>query len=90
MRVGHEPRRELLVWQHRAPGARVLEQVGDVLGGERPHVHTVDGRHRRDVARAEALERAHVEVSVVPRRGTHRLVQRVGAAHSEQEMFVHT
>ena len=68
VRVGHQPARELLLGQHRASGADVLEQLRHVLGRERADVDAVDRRHRRDVAGAEALERAHVDVRV-PGRG---------------------
>ncbi len=60
-------RDELLLGQHLAAGADVGEQLGDILERERSDVDAVDGGHRRDVAGAEALERAHVEVGVIAR-----------------------
>ena len=80
MRVGDQAPRELLLRQHRTPRACVLEQLRDVLQRERPDVDAVDRGHRGDVARAEALERAHVEVRVVTGGSADRLVELVGAA----------
>ena len=64
--VGPTGRRgELLVLA--APGARALTLVDDHLGVrrlQRADVDAVDRGHRSDVARPEALERAHVEALV--------------------------
>ena len=43
------------------PARTSSSSVRHVRERERPDVHAVDRGHRRDVARAEALERAHVE-----------------------------
>ena len=56
--------------------------------GQRSDVLAVDRGHRRDVARAQALERAHVDVLVLGRRG-HRLVELVGAAQRARDVRAH-
>ena len=57
---------------------------------ERPDVLAVDRRHRRDVAGAEALEGAHVEVRVVAGRSS-RIAreQLVGAAQRARDVRAH-
>ena len=47
------------------PARASSSSVGTSSCVERADVDAVDRRHRRDVARAEALERAHVEVGVL-------------------------
>ena len=63
--------------------------VRQSLGLQRADVLAVDRRHRRDVARAQALERAHVEARVVAGGGEHRVVDRVGAAQRARDVRAH-
>ncbi len=75
------------------PALDVVEQLRHVGEAERPHVHAVDRGHRRDVAGAEALERAHVEFGLRVRsfggRLGDRLVQLVGAAQRAGDVGAH-
>ena len=57
--------------------------------GERPEVLAVDRRHRRDVARAEALEAADVEARVGAGGALHRLEQGVRAAQRARDVRAH-
>ena len=47
---------------HRLAGLQLADRLGRVLHGQRAHVAPVEGRHRRHVAGAEALELAQVQV----------------------------
>ena len=76
--VGRAPVAELLVGQHRAPRADVLDDLRGVLGVQRADVLAVDRGHRRDVARAQALERA-TWTSAPSAAADHRLEELVGA-----------
>ncbi len=80
VRVGDEAACELLVRQHRLPAADVGEQLRDVGDAERADVDAVDRGHRCEIAGAEALEGAYVELRVLADGLADRLVQRVGAA----------
>ena len=71
---------ELALGQHGATRAQVLEQCGRVAGLERAHVGAVHGRHRRDVARSQALEGAHVYIGIALGGRGDRVEERVGAA----------
>ena len=72
---------ELLVREHLAPFLDVVAQALDVLVDERADVDAVDRGHRGDLARAEALEGAHVEVRVA---AEHVLDVRVELVRAEQ------
>ena len=90
-RVGDRAARELLLGQHARPRAHVRRAgAGTSAVRERPDVDAVDRGHRRDVAGAEALERAHVDVGSVARRPPRIAAYSSSAPRSEQEMFVHT
>ena len=67
--------RELLVGQRLLAVAQLVDQRRAVRRARAARCTSQLTRgHRRDVARAEALERAHVEVDVVARGVEHRLV----------------
>ena len=68
------------------PARMSSSSCGTSLELERPDVDAVDRGHRRDVARAEALERAHVEVCVVAGRLADGREQRVGAAQRARDV----
>ena len=59
---------ELAVGQRLLAAAHRVEHGGDLVGAHRADVAAVDRDHRGDVARAQALEGADVEVGVARRR----------------------
>ena len=71
--------------QHRAAGPEVLDDLPAVAGLERPDVLAVDRGHRRDVARAETLERAHVH-GFSGRGPHHGVEQLVGAQQRARDV----
>ena len=60
--------------------------VGDLADLDRADVGAVDRHHRRDVARAEALELAQVDARVVADLVEERLVELVGAAQRARDV----
>src|SRR5438874_344168 len=61
-RLGDGRAHELLLRQGLGAVAQLADQRGAVVERQRPDVHAVHGGHRGDVARAQALEGADVEV----------------------------
>ena len=82
-------RRELLGRQQRLALARLAQQLGHLVELERAEVDAVDRGHGRDVAGAEALEVAHVEVRVALGLLAEALVQRVGAVERARDVRAH-
>ena len=80
---------QLLVGQHLAALQQVAHDRLAVVGRQRPDVLAVDRGHRRDVARAEALEAAHVEARVAAGGLEHRRVDVVGAAQRARDVRAH-
>ena len=63
-RVGALAQVQLLAGQRRHALADLLDERRHLVERDRADVDAVDGRHRRDVAGAQALEAAHVELRV--------------------------
>ena len=89
-RVGDLAAQQLLVAAAPRAGAQLVDERRRVGELERADVGAVDRGHRRDVAGAEALERAHVEVGVVAGRRRCSAAKSSSAPRSEHEMFVQT
>ena len=83
------PVADLLVGQHGRPALQVLDDPAPRRRLQRADVLAVDRRHRRDVAGAQALERAHVDVSSLGGRCHHRLEQLVGAEQRARDVGAH-
>ncbi len=79
---------QLLVREHGAPGVEVLDDPLGVGELQRADVLAVDRGHRPDVAGAQALERAHVDVLALGRR-RHRVVELVGAQDRAGDVRAH-
>ena len=87
--IGTGTSHKLTVGQHGAPRPDVVQQRLRVLRAQRPDVDAVDGGHRRDVARAQALEGAHVELGILAGGALDRLEQRVGPAQRAGDVGAH-
>ena len=85
-RVGARPAQDLLVRQRGLAVADLLREDRHLLELDRPDVDAVDAGHRRDVAGAEALEVADVDVGVLGHLVLDRVEQLVAAAQRARDV----